>query len=65
MNVRFDTYGKPMKRSLLGGAKLFEETKAKILKLKEKKSKPMVGKKYSHMSKHTSLKLTGSRQGSV
>lgn len=60
LQIRFDTAGKPMKRSLLGGAKLFEETKAQILKRK----RPMLAKKQSKMSKMTSLMLTGSRQGS-
>ena len=62
--MRFDTSGKPVKRSLLGGAKLFEDTKAKIMKAREKRQ--MAGKKQSKMmsKKTTSLMLTASRQGS-
>ena len=43
---------------------MFEDTKAKILKAKEKHGRQMLAKKPSRLSKKTSLMLTGSRQGS-
>jgi hypothetical protein len=56
--------GKPVKRSILGGAIMFEDTKAKVLKAREQKGRPLVSKRGTKkISKKTTMNLNGSVHG--